>query len=110
MVASETRDGRTLMTCDQQSDTEFFPSRTVEGQRLASGASTRELVEAHRASAGPGDAVAGEDPVVAHLDSYHRWVEEQVAGGTVKVRGDRIGMKPGAIPGAIVRVFSAWFQ
>lgn len=111
ILATRSGDGRTLLTCDQQSDTEFFPSETVRSRRVGSRSSIAEMVAAHRAAAmDMASGVATDDPVTAHLEEYHGWVAEQIERRTVAVRGDKIGMRPTSIPGAVVRVFGAWFH
>lgn len=104
-------DGRTVMTSDQQSDAEHFSSEAVATVRVASGSTTERLLGEHRAATRRyGTAVPTEDPVAAHLASYHRWVDELVTRGVVVVRGDAIRVRLRSMPGIVLRVLAAWFH
>ena len=111
ILASRTAGGKELLSCDQQSDTEHFRSATVETRRLSSKSTTESMVNEHRSAVqGLGGAVPAGDPVAAHLDGYHRWVEDLVETGIVTARDDAIRVKLRSMPGIILRVLGAWFH
>ena len=68
MAMTDASDGRAIMTCDKQADQEFFEDPCTTLERVASGSTCQELVDAHRklAMTTEGRMARVEDPVEAH--------------------------------------------
>jgi len=113
MAVSDKADGRSVMTCDRQADQELFDDPLTTIQRVASAARCVDLVDAHRklAMTSEGHLSRVEDPVRAHVEIYAGWVQRLLASNQVRsVDGVWIALRPGAIPGLVLKTWAAWFH
>jgi hypothetical protein len=113
MIISDKGDGRAVLTCDQQADQELFRDPSSRVQRLPRRSSCAEMLEQHRrlALTSEGSLHKVDDPVEGHLEFYSGWVERLLASGQVRTAEPGwIAVKPGAIPGIVLKTWAAWLH
>ncbi len=111
-VVSERSDGLEVMTCDQQSDPEVLGGGGTS-QRVPRRTSCRDMIDRHRRLSQTTHAGlrAVDDPVGAHVRLYDGWVQRMLgARGLVPREDGLVGVRAGAIPGVLLRVYRAWLH
>jgi hypothetical protein len=111
-VVSERDDGLDVMTCDQQSDPEVLGGGGPS-QRVPRRTSCLDMIDRHRRLASTTDARlrGADDPAAAHVRLYDGWVQRMLrAGGLTRRDAGLVGVRGGAIPGVMLRVYRAWLH
>jgi hypothetical protein len=112
MIASFKEGGRSLGTCDQQANEEFFRDDRTFIQRVASRSSCADMVASHELFLlkVPGSLETVADPMTLHQEIYNGWVERLLASGQVVRRGDSMAIPLRSALPISLRVLAAWFH
>ena len=109
-IRSGLRDGRTLLTADQNTNTSLFRDEHYVHRRLPRGASSAGLLRAHeRMVAGDAVTPVGDVPSVIVAD-HDAWVERLTRSGQARVVDGWMRVEARAFPYILKRQVAAWLS